>query len=218
MNIIRTQAVELSEIPAVAYKQKLTSGGAGIKILRIDNDQTAVCTVDKRTGEMVPYGKCAEELFPPEAFEEAFELTAGLPYAARPAIRLSPVQAQADDVPESAPPEQADMTLSPEYRAIVERYSDENGKLNYHLMNRDFIKFAAKSKMIADMVNARAEREDILICAVKNRAAAISGQRESLDDGSAALLIESLDEIDPRSAFKELKAYINRMLAKRGKA
>jgi hypothetical protein len=29
------------------------------------------------------------------------------------------------------------------------------------------------------------------------------------------MLIETLDEIDPRSAFKELKSYINRMLARR---
>jgi hypothetical protein len=35
-----------------------------------------------------------------------------------------------------------------------------------------------------------------------------------MDNDSIVLLIETLDEIDPRSAFKELKAYINRLLAK----
>jgi hypothetical protein len=42
MNIIRTTAVELSLIPAIAYKQKLASGGAGIKLFRLDQDATAV--------------------------------------------------------------------------------------------------------------------------------------------------------------------------------
>jgi len=49
---------------------------------------------------------------------------------------------------------------------------------------------------------------------VKNRAAEISRQKESLDDANVLLLIESLDEMNPRSAFKELKAHINRMLSR----
>ena len=216
MNIIRTKAVELSAIPAIAYKQKLAAGGAGIKILRIDG-QTAVCTIDKRTANMVPYRGFDESLFPMEAFDEAFELTNSLPYSARGNIKLMAIEeAQPDDVSEQAPVEQIDMTLSREYAAIVERYSDEKGKLNYTLMNKDFIQFAARSKVVADMVGAGASQDTILEAILKSRAAEISGRRESLSDSEVSLLIETLDEMDPRSAFKELKAYINRLLA-RGK-
>lgn len=214
MNIIRTKAVELTTIPAIAYKQKLTSGGAGIKIARIDEDKSAVCTIDRRSGDLIPYGTVDENLFPLEAFDEAFELTTGLPYAARSTIKLSPTQIRTDDVVEDAPAEQVDMTLSPEYRAIVARYSDEKGKLNYQLMNKDFIQFAAKSKVVAGLVTEKAEQEEILNCIVRSQATTIANQKESLDDAAIALLIETLDEIDPRSAFKELKAYINRMLAR----
>ena len=56
MNIIRTTAVELAAIPAIAYKQKLSAGGAGIKIFRLDTDASAVFSIDRRTGEAVPYG------------------------------------------------------------------------------------------------------------------------------------------------------------------
>ncbi len=214
MNIIRTKAVELTSIPAIAYKQKLSAGGAGIKILRMDGEQTGVCTIDKRTGEMIPYGPLDTVLFPLESFDEAFELTVGLPYSARGNIRLTPIQVQPDDVTEEAPPEQVDMTLSPEYTALVDRYSDEKGKLNYALMNKDFIQFAAKSKTVADLVSTGASRDEILTFVIKSRATMVAGQKESLDDASVNLLIESLDEIDPRSAFKELKAYINRMQAR----
>jgi len=216
MNIIRTKAIELSIIPAIAYKQKLASGGAGIKILRSDGE-TAVCTIDKRSSEMVPYGSFDEALFPLEAFDEAFELTTSLPYSARGNIRLVAVEeTEPDDVVEEAPAEQVDMTLSPEYQAIVERYSDERGELNYALMNKDFIQFAARSKVASNLVGENATQEEILVAVVKNRAMEISRQKESLDDGSVLLLIESLDEMNPRSAFKELKAHINRMLS-RGK-
>ncbi|MCL1895426.1 MAG: hypothetical protein FWG03_02630 [Clostridiales bacterium] len=223
MNIIRTKAMELSAIPAIAYKLKLASGGAGIKILRADG-QTAVCTIDKRTADMIPFRKFNEALFPMEAFDEAYELTARLPYSARGKVKFLAVEeeqpgdeADAEDVPEDAPAEQVDMTLSPEYEAIVLRYSDEKDKLNYTLMNKDFIQFAAKSKVVAGMVDAGEGQEEILVTVVKSRAAEIAGIKESLDNDSVKLLIETLDEIDPRSAFKELKAYINRMLAKNKK-
>ena len=214
MNIIRTKAVELSSIPAIAYKQKLSSGGAGIKILRVDG-QYAVCTIDKRTADLLPFGIFDETLFPMEAFDEAFELTNSLPYSARGNIKLQAVdEAQPDDVSELAPAEQVDMTLSPEYKAIVERYSDEKGKLNYTLMNKDFIQFASRSKVVAGLVDNNASQDEVLEKIVKSRATEISLQKESLSDGDVRFLIETLDEIDPRSAFKELKAYINRMLTK----
>ena len=215
-NIIRTKAVELTAIPAIAYKQKLASGGAGIKILRIDDDKSAVCTIDKRTGEMLPYGSFDESLFPIEAFDEAFELTNSLPYSARGSIKVSPVQIdQQLDVPEQAPQNQTDMTLSPEYQALIDRYSDEKGKLNYTLMNKDFIQFAAKSKVVADMIAQGASQSDILTFIVKSRTTVLANKKESLDDASVELLIETLDEIDPRSAFKELKAYIIRLQSRK---
>jgi len=215
MNIIRTKAVELSLIPAIAYKQKLASGGAGVKLLRLDRDVSAVATIDRRTGEPVSYGKVDFALFPMEAFDEAIELLEGLPYTSRGniAIQAAP-QPAAEDVAEQ-PPEKVGMVGSDEYKAIIDRYSDETGRLNYQLMNKDFIQFAAKSKTVADMIGSGASPDDILLFVIKSRAAFISGKKDSLDDNLVQDLMETLDEIDPRSAFKELKAHIKRQLARR---
>ena len=218
MNIIRTQAVELSSIPAIAYKQKLAAGGAGLKLLRLDSDVAAVFTVDRRTAELLPYGPYDTELFPEEALQEALELTQGLPYSARGKIAMKAFAAMAPE-PEDVTVEQTDavdMVDSDEYQAIVSRYSDEKSKLNYTLMNKDFIQFAAKSKVAGEMLAARAREEDILLFIIKSRAAFLSGKKDSLDDMQTAALIETLDEIDPRSAFKELKAWIRRMLGRAG--
>ena len=218
MNILRTKAVELQSIPAIAYKQKLASGGAGLKLTRLDADESAVMTIDKRTGETQPFGTYDEALFPDEAFDEAMELTMGLPYSARGKISLSyneePVEADEVVSEPDAPLSRPDMIESEEYKAIVARYMDEKGKLNYPLMNKDFIQFAAKSKVVADLVSKRADADEILICVVKSRAALIAGKKDSLDDDLVAALIDTLDEIDPRSAFKELKQHIKRMLSK----
>jgi len=216
MNIIRTQAMELSSIPAIAYKQKLTAGGAGLKLLRLDSAATAVFTIDRRTADMIPYGPYDTGLFPEEALLEALELTQGLPYSARGKIAIKSFAAmdpEPEDVTEEQP-DAVDMVDSEEYQAIVSRYSDEKNKLNYTLMNKDFIQFAAKSKEAGRMIAARALEEDILLYIITSRAAFLSGNKNSLDSTQAAALIETLDEIDPRSAFKELKAWIRGKLAR----
>ena len=215
-NIIRTTAVELTVIPAIAYKQKLASGGAGVKILRLDRDATAVFLIDRRSGEGQAYGPVDAALFPDEAVAEALELTTGLPYSARGKLRITVFEDKAgdEDVTETEV-EKVDMVDSDEYKAITARYANEKGKLNYTLMNKDFIQFASKSKAVGDLVVAKAPVADIVLFIVKSRATFLSGKKESLEDSQVAALIETLDEIDPRSAFKELAAYLKRLLAKK---
>jgi len=215
INIIRTPALELTTIPAIAYKQKLAAGGAGIKIFRLDTDAYAVVTLDRRTGEGVPRGKIDVQLFPEEAIDEAIALTSGMAYSARGKIKVT-VQTESkeiDDVDETEI-EKIDMVGSAEYASIIERYSDEKGKLNYPLMNKDFIQFASKSKMVAEMVEKKTSVEELLRSILKNRAGFIAGSKETLSDAQTDALLETLDEIDPRSAFKELTQHLKRMLAR----
>lgn len=217
MNIIRTKAVELTSIPAIAYKQKLSSGGAGIKLIRLDQDLSSVFTFDKRSGELVPYGSINDELFPIDSLDEALELTSGLPYSARGKIKITASeQSDEEDVIDESQ-NNIDIVNSNEYKSIVARYSDENDKMNFTLMNKDFIQFASKSKIVTDMVSNNASTDDIMVFVVKNRAGYISGNKESLDDASVATLIDTLNEINPRSTFKELKSYIIRLLSKNKK-
>jgi len=220
MNIIRSTAVELTSIPAIAYKQKLASGGAGVKLFRLDGDATAVFTIDKRTGEALPFGKYDDKLFPDEAVLEAVEMTTGLPYSARGKLKITVFDDDAaeseedtEDVTEDET-EKVDMVDSDEYQALTLRYTNEKGKINYTLMNKDFIQFAAKSNVVADMIGSRASVDDILLFIVKSRAAFLAGKKDSISDDEARAIIETMDEIDPRSAFKELSAYIRRLLSK----
>ena len=215
MNIIRTTAVELTSIPAIAYKQKLSAGGAGVKLFRLDQNATAVFTIDRRSGEGSAYGKYDAALFPDEAVNEALELTTGLPYTSRGKLNITVFEEKkdAEDVAETET-EKIDMVDSAEYKALLARYTNEKGKLNYALMNKDFIQFASKSKVVASMTADKAAVEDILLFVIKSRSALLAGKKDSVTDAEAAALMETLDEIDPRSAFKELGAYIKRLLAK----
>ncbi|MCL1914456.1 MAG: hypothetical protein FWG10_11440 [Eubacteriaceae bacterium] len=214
MNIIRTTAVELSAIPAIAYKQKLGTGGSGIKLFRLDTDESAVFTIDRRTGQADPFRTFDSELFPEEAVLEALELTSGLPYTARGKLKIVPFteeeELDEEDVAETDS-EKNDMVKSEEYLAIIERYTDEKGKLNYQLMNKDFIQFASKSKTVSDLLGQQSSSEDILLFIVKSRAAFFSGNKDTMTNEQTAALIETLDEIDPRSAFKDTSLHIRRL-------
>ena len=217
MNIIRTKVVELSILPAVAYKLKLKTGGSGIKLHRTDRDLAAFAEVDKRTGGIVQGSDVDFSVFPEEAFDEAIDMLSGLPYSARGKVKImidedvSEIEVKESEVSNVTA---ACMVASDEFVAIVERYSDENGKLNYTLMNKQFIQFAASSKVVSELVAKRAHESEILLFVIKSRGAFLAGKREHITDEEAAALKEALDEINPRSAFKELSQHIRRMLGR----
>jgi len=220
MNIIRTKVVELNQIPAMAFKIKLKGGGSGIKIIRTDKDAYTFAEINKRSGEILPGAFTAD--FPAEAFEEAVELMTGMPYSARGKVKISvseDVDAQEIEIPEDeAPGCHADPTAnavdSDEFIAMTDMYTDVSGRMNYQLMNKQFIQFAAKNKTVSKMVGEKASEKDILIHVIKNRAAFLAGKKDNLSDAETEALIDAIEELDPRSAFKDLKLHIRKMLAR----
>jgi len=223
MNIIRSKVVELNTIPAIAYKIRLKDGGSGIKIHRTDCDKTAFSELDKRTGGVVSSSLNNTEFFPEEAFEEAVEELVGLAYSARGKVKIVISESVEDgeiEVPEDeAQGTHKDTTAnavdSEEFTAIIDMYSDEWGKLNFQLMNKQFIQFATRNKTVAEMVAARAGENDILIRIVQNRAAFLAGKKDFISDAEAAALVDVLDDMCRRSAFKELKLHLRKMLGSR---
>ena len=220
MNIIRTKVAELEVIPAIAYKIKLSTGGSGLKLHRTDKDATAFVKVDKRTGDVVITDAIDPKLFPDFAFDEALDLLAGLPYSARGKVKImvsDETEAEevcADKKKGEDLPTAAQMVESPEFKAIISRYTDEKGKINYALMNKQFMQFAASSKVVADMCSKKESESNIRLFILKNRAAFLANKREHLSDAEAKALLDALNEIDPRSAFKELNLYIRRRMAR----
>ena len=222
MNIVRSKVIELSTIPAIAYKIKLKGGGSGIKFHRTDANDSAFAEIDKRSGEAQLDSRANAELFPAEALAEAVEELLGCPYSARGKVKITISETVEDgeiEVPEGeAPGTHADSVAnvvdSDEFIAIVEMYSDASGKMNYTLMNKQFIQFTARNKTVADMVSKKESVDNILLHIVKNRAAFLAGKKDNLSDAETLALIEAIEDIDPRSAFKDLKLHIRKMLAR----
>jgi len=221
MNIIRSKVVELESAPLVAYKIKLKTGGSGIKMHRTDQNATIFAEIDKRTGDAIIDGRVDQDLFPYAAFDEAVDLLVGLPYSARGKVKIT-VSDEIEDEEVCTEckegetlPSAAQMIESDEFKALVDRFSDENGKLNYALMNKQFMQFAQSSKVVGEMMGRREKEGDIRLFILKNRAAFHANKREHLSDDEANALLEALDEINPRSAFKELNLYLRRRLGGR---
>lgn len=138
--MIRTKIVELSVIPAIAYRQKLPSGGSGITIMRFDSKQPGIASISKTSGKSIPAANINKSLFPSEAFDEALELTYGLPYGKKGSVQFFGFSPEIKDVEDS--PRDAATVDSKEYEAILKAYTDKKGQLSYELLNKDFIQFA----------------------------------------------------------------------------
>lgn len=208
--MIRTKIVELSTIEAAAYRQKLRDGKSGIVILRYDTSQPGLASVNRRTGTPEPSANTNLETFPVAAFQEAIELTSGMPYSRRGAVKLSGDQ-EAVDSDEELPEELATVN-SAEYEAIVKAYTNKKGELSYQLLNKDFIQFAKSSKIVADMVANRASVDEIRDYVIKVKLETLTGNRE-LTQAQTKRIVEMLDEVSPRYVFRELNDEIIRMLS-----
>ena len=209
MNIIRTPVVELTNTPALAYKFKMSAGGAGLKIIFEGTDNTETYAITRR-GELVatsPQGSVSE------AAKEALELTMGLPYSARGKVKAVFVTDSDED--EAAPdtPEY-NMVESGEYKAWIMAYTGDDFRMNYTKMNKDLIQFAAKNKTVAAMVEEKESAEAILRRIVQIQTSNLNKNKEYMTADATDALIATLEELDVRSAFKEIKLHIQKMSRK----
>ena len=212
--MIRTRIVELSSLEGVAFRRKLKGARTSLMILPYDGGQPGVAMMNRDTGGADP-APSSPARFTPEVIAEAVEMTAGLPFTARGAPRVSaemagfgqPEPDGEDDVCE------VETVCSDDYRAIVEAYTDKRGNLSYALLNKDFIQFAKSNRHVARLVSEKAGVETIRDHILRAKLEWLTGNRD-LSAGQVARIVELLDEVSPKSVFRELNAEIRRMLAR----
>jgi hypothetical protein len=217
--MVRTEIVRLKSMEVIAYKVKLPAGGAGITLVNQSGDATF--TINKRNGEFLPYR--LENVFSlsdeciAAALKEAVTATRSMPFGLR-----GPVAYTADksdkameemdcagnaEAEKDATDDEKFVVLSGAYTAILEKYTDKKGKFSYALMNKDMIQFASRSKMVTDMIAAKIDTEQIVVHIVNNRVTELK-RGHKLTEGFICELVEILDDMDTRSAFKELRKWI----------
>ena len=212
--MIRTRIVELSSIEAVAFRRKLKGARTALMILPYDGGQPGLALMNRNTGG-ADAAENSPERFNPEVIAEAVELSAGLPFTARGAPRVSAEMAGFGQ-PEPDGEDDADeveTVCSEDYRAIVEAYTDKRGTLSYALLNKDFIQFAKSNRHVAKLVADKAGVEAIRAHILRAKLEWLTGNRD-LSDAQIDRIVEMLDEVSPKSVFRELNAEIRRMLAR----
>lgn len=218
--VIRTRLVELSSLEAVAYRQKLRGGQVGVVILRQDTAQPGLALLNRQSGTPDPAHNISADLYPLEAFQEALDLTAGLPYSSRGPVRSPAAAASAPDaevtVPaemsEEAPAEAVATVNSADYAAIVKAYTNKKGELSYELLNKALIQAARSNPFVATMVASKASLEEIRDHVVKANFEAVTGNR-SVSSHEVQQIVELLDEVSPRSVLREFEEDLRKMLA-----
>ena len=220
--VIRTRLVELSSLEAFAYRQKLRGGQVGIVILRNDSAQPGLALLNRQSGSADPAHNTSADLFPLESFQEALDLTAGLPYSSRgpgrsPAATGFP-GGPAEEGPvtgelsEEAPAEAVATVNSADYAAIVKAYTNKKGELSYELLNKALIQAARSNPFVDTMVTNGASLEEIRDHVVKANFEAVTGNR-SLSQAEVQRIIDLLDEVSTHSVLREFNEALRKMLA-----
>lgn len=220
--MIRTNSVKLSVIPALAYRQKLTAGGSSIVILRADEPAPGIATISKSSGEPIISKNTNANAYPAEAFREAMELTAGMPYRkqGKPRViaqELNVAEEVVEALAEEPVPEAEVVVDSADYQTIADAYTDKNGKFSYTLLNKDLIQTAHSSEMVSRMLAAGESEETIRLFVVGNRFRAITGNK-NLTDEQVLKIAELLNETSPKGIFKDFNADLRSQMSasKRG--
>jgi hypothetical protein len=214
--MIRTETVNITSINGIAYKQKLTSGGAGITI--ITPDDRAAFTINKRDGSCTPYGTVNGELFTGAVITEALELTKGLPYKRMGTVAKVYADNHCDEGPVdlevSDEKIEIDVIASAEYKVFLSTYTDKRGRFSYQLMNKDLMQFASKSSVVSKKLAEKEKVDDIVRYVVKSKAADLC-RNKGMSDDMLTVFIDTFDSMDTRSAFKELRAYLRGKLSRK---
>ena len=209
--MIRTKAVKLSVIPAIAFRQKISSGGSGVTLIRNDTRQPGIASISRSSGEAIPNKQTDLKKYPMEAFAEALELTKGLPYKKQKGVKADEKLFMEEHKEFDVFEEEEVIIDSAEYQKIIDRYSDKNGKLSYELMNKDFIKFLKSSSVVRDMVAEGKSAAAIRNYVISNKIRNITGN-DKLTSKQLKKIVELLDEVSPKGVYKELDSEIRKML------
>ena len=210
--MIRTAVVILTAIKAIAYRQKLKAGGSGIVIMREDVSQPGIASISKTSGDAILTANTQAEMYPQEAVREAMELTAGLPYRKQGSPQLKDYPIPAEEAPEEEVIEEVEVIVdSAEYQKIVDKYTDQSGKLSYALLNKDMIRFAHSSSVARKMIAEGASVEEIRLYVVGTKFRHVCGNK-NLTDAQVLKMVELLDEVSPKGVFKEFNDEIRRSL------
>ncbi|MEY4803466.1 MAG: hypothetical protein RLZZ274_2197 [Cyanobacteriota bacterium] len=214
--VIRTRLVELSTLDAVAYRQKLRGGHSGVVILRSDSAQPGLALLNHQSGEPDLAANTSADLYPLEAFQEALELTSGLPYSNRGPVRSPAAVPGAQSAsPELAEePSGADLATvnSADYQAIVKAYTNKKGEISYELLNKALIQAARSNPYVSELVARSATEAEIRDHVVKANFEAVTGNR-SISQAEVNAILELLDAVSPRSVLRDFNEELRRMLA-----
>lgn len=214
--MIRTNTVNLTVIPGIAYRQKFQSGGSGIVILRAESSQPGIASISKTSGQPIPSANTSAALYPLAAFEEAMELTTGMPYHKLGSVKLvlnQPADTLEENEEDKPAPEEEVIVDSSEYNAIVAAYTDKDGRLSYELLNRDLIRFAHQSSVVRNMIANKENIDDVRLYITRTKYRNITGNKD-LTDAQVLKISELLDEVYPKGVFRDLNNELRAMAAK----
>ena len=206
--MIRTNTVNLTVIPkAIAFRQKLTSGGSGITIMKLGVEQPGIASISTKTGEPIPTVNTNTKTYPPEAFKEAMELTNGMPYR-----KLGKVMATKDMFRTVKEEKEEVIEINEnDYLKVLEKYTDKNDKFSYDLFTKDLIKRMNSSMVVQNILTDSSSEKAICDYIPDLCLREVTGNRD-LTHKECTQILEMLDGIYPKGILSDFKKHVRKRL------
>lgn len=209
--MIRTKSIYIEQYNVVAYRQKIPTGGFDVIVIDTNGDCVGTANINRKTGKPVNLKKNSDAMTD-DVFISAAAATKSLPYHVLAPVNLS----GAIDVCENISDDTVCLkeSILAQFDEFVTKFTDADGKFSHQQMNINFMQFAARSKVVSQMINTEGCTVDEAVkCILKMKAAEMA--RIILPfKGYAEALIDMLDELSGVVAFQELNDLIGMKLNK----
>lgn len=209
--MIRTKLIYIEQHNVAAYRQKVPTGGFGVVVIDKNGTHVGVANINRKTGKPVNIKKNSDTIAD-EVFFSAAAATKSLEYYVLAPVNLSGVFAFPEEIPDDAVCLKESIVA--QFDEFVAKFTDSDDNFAPEKMNINFMQFTARSKVVSQMINTEGcTVEEAVKCILKIKAAEIA--RIILPcKGYAEALIDMLNDLSGRDAFKELNELIALRLSK----
>lgn len=211
MQIIRTACVELSIIPALAYKHKVEDNKTILCITRLDKKQIALFLVQKPTGELKALQTVNSKYFPPKAIYEAIQRLEGELFYLKYPVLLHSEQKYVEVTKNNINEQQIEIINSFSYKTFVHQYSDSKGCLDINRLNATLIQMAMESQIVLEMLKQKKLVETIINYLVEKNIMLYTGAQSKLTKEQLKLFIDLLQDTEVGDIFSSLKQFVQNM-------
>lgn len=209
--MIRTKLTYIEEHDVFAYRLKFSNGGIGVIVFNKNGYPSGTADINRKTGKAINHKK-NDELLSDEVFTKACTATRFLPYHVLPPVTPTGSFIKNENIPDTVPCLKE--SIIARFDEFVSKFTESGGEFDRQQINKNFIQFALRSKVVSNMVNTEGCTVEAVMDFILKTKAAETARLILPFNGYTDALIDMLNDVCGCTAFQELEDVIKRKINK----